>query len=201
MADKRELILASSSPRRKELLSYLEKPFSILPSHIEETVNPNLGHAEVAMDLACQKARNIFEKLKGEKNLVIGADTIVVLDHEILGKPQDVDQARMMLQRLSGKTHDVYTGVSFHFFEEKQKEYSFFEKTKVTFEEIDSQLLELYLATKDSLDKAGAYGIQGPGLPFIKTLQGSYSNVVGFPINRVYQELQSIFKGQFFEIF
>lgn len=117
----------------------------------------------------------------------------MVLDGEIINKPANVDEARKILKKLSGKTHEVYTGVSFIFkTENKIIKHTFFDKTLVTFCSIDHDLLELYLKTGESLDKAGAYGIQGRALGFIEKLDGSYSNVVGFPLDKVLLNLKSI---------
>ncbi len=200
--NKLHLILASQSPRRKELLSYLNITFEIDTCDIEEIsayVEPKL----YCEDIAEQKGKAVFQKridsLKGQgirPNLfVISSDTIVFLDGVIYGKPKNKEDARNILKELSGKTHTVYTAVSFLFndpYTNEIKKHLFSEETKVTFSNISADLLEDYLATHDSLDKAGAYGIQGPSLTFISSLQGSYSNVVGFPLNRVVDEMKIV---------
>lgn len=184
--DQFKLILASQSPRRRELLAWTFIPFSVIPSTIEEVVSSS-DPLTVVKELAYQKATDIFSKHTGD--MVLGADTIVVNEKEILGKPKNIDEARVMLQTLSGKTHEVYTGVCLLFKNEKM---SFFSKTQVTFRDIASDLLEFYLKTGESLDKAGAYGIQGASLGFIQKIDGSYSNVVGLPVDLVLEKIEEI---------
>jgi septum formation protein len=190
-------ILASASPRRKELLTYLSIPFEINPSTIEESSSREVA-TMYAEDIARQKGSDVFNKLVGsDKSIfVVSSDTIVVLDGQIFGKPTDEQDVRYTLRQLSGRTHQVITAVAMHFFDPKTGEeinLSFHQETDVTFCDIDSQTLDLYIASGESLDKAGAYGIQGMGLIFIKEIKGSYSNVVGFPLELFHQELQKIF--------
>lgn len=184
--DKFKLILASQSPRRKELLQWTFLPFKIIPSGIDEVMNSS-DPIKVVEDLAFQKASDIFNSYP--KDMVIGADTIVVNEGKILGKPKDVNEARKMLLSLSGKGHDVYTGVAILF---KDHKIIFHAHTKVIFKKIPEDLLELYLATQESLDKAGAYGIQGAALGFIERVEGSYSNVVGLPVDLVLEKIQEL---------
>ena len=182
---KLKLILASASPRRKELLAWSYLPFRIVVSDIEEHSHYT-DPKDIVMDLASQKAEAVH--LNCDTNeLVIGSDTIVVFNDQILEKPKSSNDARDMLMKLSGRKHSVFTGVSFKC---GNKSAQFYEQTDVTFEEIDSLLLDLYLATGESMDKAGSYGIQGAALGFIGSITGSYSSVVGFPINKVIKELQ-----------
>lgn len=186
------LILGSQSPRRKELLSWLNVPFKIVTADLDE-VSREKDPVEVALDLASQKAHAVFEKVQNENlPFVIASDTIVVLDEKIYGKPKDKAEARSILYELSDKTHLVITGVSFLFKDSSSgrvKEHRFYDSTEVTFNEITGELMDNYIATGDSLDKAGAYGIQGPSLTFISRVNGSYSNVVGFPLDKVVIEL------------
>lgn len=187
---KYHLVLASQSPRRKELLGYLNLPFEILPSH-ENEENNEKDPVKHSQQIALLKANSIAQKnqfKKSEKSIpvIVGADTIVVLEGQIFGKPSDKNAARLMLQKMSGKTHDVYTSVVI-LCEERQRIFSV--KTQVTFDHISADLLEKYLDTGDSLDKAGSYGIQGGALSFISRIEGSYSNVVGFPLSDFAQEL------------
>lgn len=184
--DKFKLILASQSPRRKELLQWTFLPFKIIPSGIDEVMTSS-DPIKVVEDLAFQKASDIFNSYP--KDMVIGADTIVVNEGKILGKPKDVNEARKMLLSLSGKGHDVYTGVAILF---KDHKIIFHAHTKVIFKKIPEDLLELYLATQESLDKAGAYGIQGAALGFIERVEGSYSNVVGLPVDLVLEKIQEV---------
>ena len=193
--DKFLLVLGSQSPRRKELLGWLNIPFEIVTADLDE-ISHETDPADIAVDLASQKAHAVSKKIDIAKHpFVISSDTIVVLNNKIYGKPKDVNEAKVILSELSDKTHFVITGVSFYFFDrqmQKMKEHLFYDSTEVTFNEITPDLMENYLATKDSLDKAGAYGIQGPSLTFISNVNGSYSNVVGFPLDKIVSELKII---------
>ncbi len=192
--NKYKLILGSQSPRRKELLSWANIPFEILTVDLDE-VSVETDPEEVAMDIAHQKGKAVFEKIDKVVNpFVISSDTIVVLDQKIYGKPKNREDAKRILSELSDKTHFVITGVCFIFQDEtgKIREHRFFDQTDVTFNEITPDLMDNYLDTGDSLDKAGAYGIQGPSLTFISKVEGSYSNVVGFPLDKVISELKII---------
>lgn len=188
------MILGSQSPRRKELLSWLNIPFRILTADLAET-SKQTEACKVAMDIASQKAHAVFadSEIKSmDLPFIISSDTIVVLDGKIYGKPKDKTEARSILSELSNRTHQVITGVSFYFIDpktNKKREHLFYDFTEVTFNKITSELMDQYLETGDSLDKAGAYGIQGPGLTFISKVNGSYSNVVGFPLDKVVGEL------------
>ena len=197
---KYQLILGSQSPRRKELLSWLNIPFKIVTADLAE-ISEEEDSEKIAMDLASQKAHAVWEQLPGTQEcFVIASDTIVVLDGKLYGKPSSKDDARRILKELSGKTHEVITGVSFLFKNSetnKMREHLFFDSTEVEFNEISKDLLESYIATGDSFDKAGAYGIQGPSLTFISKINGSYSNVVGFPLNKIVSELAIILGDEF----
>lgn len=193
---KLSLILGSQSPRRKELLSWINVPYTIRTADLDEISNET-DPSRVALDLASQKARAVFEKISTELEFpfVISSDTIVVLDGKIYGKPKDRAEAQSILSELSDRTHQVITGVSFLFKDlesEKTREHLFYDSTEVTFNEITPDLMDAYLATGDSMDKAGAYGIQGPSLTFISKVNGSYSNVVGFPLDKIVNELKII---------
>ncbi|MBK24445.1 MAG: septum formation protein Maf [Halobacteriovorax sp.] len=185
--NKLNLILASGSPRRKQLLGYLNIPFEIKTADIDEVSNKE-SPEEQACDISEQKGRAVFENIEAGDFLIISSDTMVILDGEIFGKPGNKENARVMLNKLSGKTHEVVTAVSF--IDKSGEAINFFDKTKVSFNQIDPELLEEYLDTEDSLDKAGAYGIQGASLTFISQIEGSYSNVVGFPLEKVIQKLK-----------
>ena len=197
--NKHSLILGSQSPRRKELLSWLNLPYEILTADLDEISNESDPSA-IALDLASQKARAVYEKVDSLTNplanpFIISSDTIVVLDGKIFGKPKDTIEAREILLELSNRTHEVITGVSFLFKDlntQKIREHLFYDSTEVTFNEITADLMDNYISTGDSLDKAGAYGIQGPSLTFISKVNGSYSNVVGFPLDKVVSELKII---------
>lgn len=187
---KYKIILGSSSPRRRELLEYTALKFEVVTADIEEVSRYELPE-DIVKDLAIQKAAAVYNKLDSEDIFVIGADTIVVKDNTLLGKPKTMSAARQMLMSLSHSSHDVLTGVSFV---AKDLCYSFAVTTKVFFDEIDLDILEDYIDSKDSLDKAGAYGIQGQAMSFVSRVDGSYSNVVGLPISDVIKHLELCFK-------
>ncbi len=192
---KYKLILASLSPRRKELLGYLNIPFDVRSENIDE-ISHGGTPARQAMDIASLKGRAVLgktSKKEGAMPLIIASDTIVALGEEVFGKPKNKEEARKILRRLSGKSHHVISAVYFGSYDEKGhvKEDIFFDESVVTFANIESDILECYIETGDSLDKAGAYGIQGAALPFITRVEGSYSNVVGLPISLVHQHLKA----------
>ncbi len=195
----KKIILASQSPRRKELLTQAGYEFQVITSDVEEKI---MGEEpdEIAESLACQKAEDVFNKLvdeygyEGVKDyLVIGADTIVSIAGEILGKPKSEADAFNMLSKLQGKTHQVYTGVSIVKMGDNEIEaHIFSECTQVTFYPMTEDEIWSYVNSKDCMDKAGSYGIQGNCAVHIKGIEGDYNNVVGMPIARLYQELKTI---------
>lgn len=214
---KYSLILASQSPRRKELLNWLGIPFTVYSMGIEENSFAETPK-DFVMDLAKQKGIAVYKdcinKHAAGSNffpLVVAADTVVVAgEKEILGRPKDRNMAREMLLKLSGETHQVFTGVYIGCKDINTglyKEELFYCRTAVTFASIDEDLLDNYLETGDALDKAGAYGIQGPALTFITSVIGSYSNVVGFPLSDFVSRLKSLLgyqddkKGEWREVF
>lgn len=181
------LILASSSPRRADLLSQIGITFEIYPSDIEEcefdeTFTPEV----VTQKLASMKARAVAKRYT--EGVVIGADTLVSFEKELLGKPTNQEHARTILTRLSGKSHDVVTGVSLINVEHK-KEKTWSEKTKVYFRELRLAEIEEYVMSGEASDKAGAYGIQGRGAAFVDRIEGCYFNVVGLPLARLVDQL------------
>jgi septum formation protein len=191
-----KFILASASPRRKELIGHLGIPFEIRTKNILEE-SPSEDPVQFCSDIAADKGRAVLEDLKSsvEELFVVSADTIVCLNDKIFGKPQDVTQARRFLLELAGKTHSVFTAVSvIHWSPKSEQTFFFVEESKVSFNPIPDVLMEKYLATGDSLDKAGAYGIQGPSLTFISKVEGCYANVVGFPLSRFVVESEKYFK-------
>ena len=181
-------ILASASPRRKELLARTGLAFTVIPSAIAEVVTESDPPA-IVKELARQKAMDVWKRHASIDDVVIGADTIVVYKDEILGKPADESEALDMLSMLADRTHKVYTGVSII---QGTKINTFYECTQVTFYPIYREDLLRYIATGDPLDKAGAYGIQGDFSIHVKSIQGDYSNVVGLPVGRLYQELKHL---------
>lgn len=189
------IILASASPRRKQLLTQAGFSFTVKPSGVEETINGDTP-GEIAENLAFQKANDVYRQIRadyaGKDFCVIGADTIVYYDGEILGKPEDEHEAFDMLKMLSDRTHQVYTGIAVMLRQDGEKRTLLFhEKTDVTFYPIEDDELKRYIATGDCLDKAGAYGIQGPFAVHIKEIHGDYNNVVGLPIAKLYQALKA----------
>ncbi len=185
-----KIILASGSPRRKELLTLLGLTFDVIPSDAEEIPIPSAPR-ETVEKLSRLKALDVAGQLTAP-SLVIGADTVVSLNNEILGKPKDSQNAIEMLTKLQGKTHQVYTGVTCVINQKGHQElFTFSEVTEVKMYPMTTAEITAYVATKEPLDKAGAYGIQGKAAIFIEKISGDYNNVVGFPLSRFYQELLS----------
>lgn len=171
------LVLASGSPRRREILSMCGFDFTVSPAHGDEAAYSGGSFALYAEGLASDKAEEIFT-LGGGRDTVIGADTIVVMDGEVLGKPADRDDARRMLRLLSGRTHTVYTGVCVR---SPERVNTFHSSTLVTFYELTDEQIDSYVLGGEPMDKAGAYGIQGRGSTLIKSICGDYYTVVGLP--------------------
>lgn len=190
-------ILASASPRRKELLEKTGLSFEIIPSFADEKITKTVP-SDVVVELAEKKASDVFQAVTSDTSdigdlTVIGADTIVVYHDEILGKPADSKEAYDMLSMLSDRTHQVYTGVCLVTRKDGKKNIrTFFEKTDVTFYPVYKEDLQRYVESGDPLDKAGAYGIQGDFAIHVKEIHGDYNNVVGLPIGHLYQELLHI---------
>lgn len=180
----KHIILASASPRRKEILELADLKFDIMPSNAQE-ITTKTAPNEVVMELASIKAKDIYKKSE-KQSMIVGADTVVAYQGQILGKPSDKADAKRMLTMLSGQTHEVYTGVCVI---EDGKTKTFYEETKVTFYEISDEQIDRYIKTGEPMDKAGSYGIQGKAAVFIKGIEGDYYNVVGFPIARFLQEI------------
>ena len=172
----KKIILASESPRRKELLAELGVSFDVVPSGIDEKPWPNEAPASYALRNASDKARAVFGRTGG---VVLAADTIVVCDEHILEKPSDADHARRMLQMLSSRWHEVLTGVCIL---ADGRETARAVCTRVQFKALTAAQIDAYVATGEPMDKAGAYAIQGGAAPFIERIDGSYSNVVGLPL-------------------
>lgn len=179
------LILASASPRRAELLKVLVDEFRILPAHVEEVAHEHLSPLEICQLNAHRKARVVAKK--NPDDMVMGADTLVFLDDEILGKPVDLDDARRMLGRLQGRTHQVVTGVCLVHLR-MHRERMFAVSTDVLFHPMDDRQISRYLQLVNPLDKAGAYAIQERGELIIAEISGSFSNVVGLPLEKLNSE-------------
>lgn len=191
----KKIILASASPRRRELLTQIGLTFTVMPSDVEENPESILPQ-DIVIELSKAKARDIWGKV-GQNNrngcLVLSADTVVSIEEEILGKPRDEDDAVRMLTLLSGKEHQVYTGVTMIWIDEegKQEEYSFYVCTGVLMYRIGREEILTYVRSGEPMDKAGAYGVQGRAAAYIKAIRGEYSNVVGLPVGRLYQEMKA----------
>lgn len=189
-----KIILASASPRRKELLRQVGIRYKVMPSNIEEKITKTQPE-EVVQELSYQKAVDVCGSLEtlGEDDFtVIGADTVVSFMNHIMGKPKDAEDACRMLESLQGNVHQVYTGVTICF---KQKGlpsmfHTFYERTDVSMYPMTQEEIETYAATGEPMDKAGAYAIQGKCASYIESICGDYNNVVGLPVGRLYQELK-----------
>ncbi len=181
------IILGSQSPRRRELLEKLDLPFTILTADIDETVRPELTPAQAVADISARKAAAILRQAS-EDDLVITADTIVVLDGQIMGKPHSPEEAEQMLSSLSGRTHQVYTAVTLHSHARQKTKVAC---TQVTFRPLDPTEIRAYIASGEPMDKAGAYGIQGRGAVLVSHLEGDYFNVMGLPLCTLCRMLRS----------
>ncbi|MFQ8666280.1 Maf family protein [Anaerostipes caccae] len=179
------LILASASPRRREILKQVGIDFTVIPSTKEEVITKQ-EPKDAVMELALQKAEDVAGRADGDC-MVIGADTVVAMEGSILGKPEDKDDAARMLRMLSGSRHQVYTGVACICGEKK---HVFYEETSVFFYPVSEDEIRCYIETGEPMDKAGAYGIQGRAARFIRGFEGDYYNVVGFPVARFLQVLK-----------
>jgi septum formation protein len=185
-----KLILASSSPRRAEILANAGLPFSVLSSAVDESPYPGEAPAALVQRLANAKADLVTARTVGPA-IILAADTVVVLDDKILGKPNSIEDARHMLQQLSGRTHSVLTGVALILLPDGERR-QFIESTLVHFRPITEEELSSYLATQEPYDKAGAYAIQGQAGRYIPRIEGCYFNVVGLPLSRVLAELRAL---------
>ena len=188
-------ILASGSPRRKELLANVVDSYEVIPAVGEEVIS-STKPSEVVEELSFQKASEIFHKIftnESGRYVVIGADTVVSYKGRILGKPKDREDAANMIREFAGDTHAVYTGVTLFYVDEDGKEahHTFHEETLVDVAPMTEREILDYVATGEPDDKAGAYGIQGDFAIFIEGIKGDYYNVMGLPIARLYKEMKS----------
>lgn len=188
-------VLASASPRRRQLLGSLGINFEIIPATDDEHITSDVP-SEVVTSLSQQKAKEIFHKLLTDNKdtlVVIGSDTVVSYKEKILGKPTDREDAKRMIQSIAGDTHEVYTGVALMYTDETgSKEFSFYECTKVRVFPMTDSEIEDYLNTDEPYDKAGAYGIQGIFGKYVEGIDGDYNCVVGLPVARLYQEMKKL---------
>ncbi len=198
------IVLASASPRRREILEKMGLEFEVCPSDKEETVISD-DPAELCQALSRQKALDVASQIRAYNEahpgittpqdiLVIGSDTVVFLENQVLGKPKDEEDAFRMLRKMQDRTHTVYTGVTFVFLAKNGKagEYTFYDSTDVTFYPISDEEIRAYIATGEPMDKAGAYGIQGAFCKHLKGICGDYYNVMGLPAAKLYQELKAL---------
>lgn len=189
------IILASGSPRRKELLEQIRLPFEIRVSTCEEQIRETLPE-KIVEELSALKASDIALSLSKEEKrqcLIIGADTVVSFDGHILGKPSDEKEAFSMLSSLSGTVHQVYTGVTLIYYQDGiRTQRSFYECSDVFFYPLSADEIHAYIATGEPMDKAGAYGIQGLAAAFVKCIKGDYYNIVGLPVARLRQEIKDL---------
>ncbi len=189
------LVLASASPRRKELLAQIGITPEIVPSTIEEKITTSMPE-EAVMELSRQKAKDVASRMQ-PGTYVIGADTVVAAGGEILGKPVSHEDAYRMISLMEGRTHQVYTGVTLVYCGDRgNKVRTFVEKTDVHLYPMSDGEIRAYADSADPMDKAGAYGIQGIFAAFIKGIDGDYNNVVGLPVGRVYQEIKQMFEQE-----
>ena len=183
----KRIILASKSPRRKELLAVCGYDFECLPSDVDETINEDNDLVEEIKKLSRRKAEAIFNDNKDA--IVVGGDTIVVLNNKILGKPKDRKESKEMIKALSGNTHQVITGICIMSSEDVYEDYTV---SNVTFMEMSEEEIDEYVESGEGDDKAGAYAIQGIGAKFIKNIDGDYYSIMGFPLNKVYTYLRKL---------
>lgn len=191
-----KIVLASKSPRRKELLAQIGIEYDCIVSEKEEIISSTIPK-EVVISLSLQKAEDVYELLLEKKDyfiedtIIIGADTVVACDDLIMGKPSDENNAKEMLSMLSGKQHSVWTGVTIISISGDNKTVeTFAEETKVYMYNISEKEIREYVDSGESMDKAGAYAIQGISAKFIEKIDGDYNNVVGLPVARIYQKIK-----------
>lgn len=182
----KKIILASGSPRRRELMEMIGVDFEVIVSNCKEVLNNELPVAERIMDVARQKAEDVFKK--HQDSIVIGCDTVVVVDDEILGKPKSKQQAREMFDKMNNRSHIVLSGVCII---SKEETSLFYDVTDVVFNNLSDEEIEEYISSDEPYDKAGGYAIQGKAGLFIREIKGNYYNVMGLPIDMVYNSLRN----------
>lgn len=187
----KKVILASQSPRRAELIQYLPVEYEIISADIDETFANEMTITENIMRIAYKKAAKVKQLYQdNDYDFIISADTAVCYNDIVMGKPKDEEDAHFMLKTLSGDTHSVYTGICVL---SKEKTLTFYEETLVTFRSLTDEEILNYIATKEPMDKAGAYGIQGYAKLFVEEIRGNYENVIGLPIAKLYEVLKTKF--------
>jgi septum formation protein len=181
------IVLASTSPRRRELLELLGLSFHIIPPTCEERLSPNLSPSEQAQQLAQDKAQSVAHQRS--QDIVIGSDTVIEIEGKLLGKPENIQEAKTMLRSLRGKYHQVHTGVAI-IHQANKVSINFVETAQVWIASFDEHTLKTYLDTEESMGKAGAYSIQGEGAQFIEKIEGDYPTIVGLPLWRTAKILE-----------
>lgn len=180
----KKLVLASASPRRAEILKNCGFEFEIRINDVDESVNETLSPQDYVM---CLSERKAMASEINFNEIIISADSVVVFNDEVMGKPKDENEAFAMIKKLSGETHNVYTGVSLR---NSSKIQTFYSKTQVLFYELSDEKINQYIKTGEAMDKAGAYGIQGKAAVFVKEIHGDYFNIVGLPVAKLSKELE-----------
>ncbi len=194
----KRIILASNSPRRRELLKNIGLEFEVIPDNTPEPMDTQLSPADMVMMLSKFKGENVLSSISGEDDaVIISADTVVSIDGKILGKPKSEAEAFEMLSLLSGKSHTVYTGV-YIIEKSSKKSANFYEKTEVYFKSLDINEIRDYINSREPMDKAGSYGIQDLGSLFVEKINGDYFNVVGLPVCHLGKVLAKDFGIKFF---
>ena len=187
-----KIILASASPRRKELLKIIVPEFEIIVSGVEEILEPELTPQEQVTKLAYIKAKDVFEKTTGDR-IVIGSDTMVAKNGKIYGKPKDKENAKQMIKELDSgdRSHSVFTGLTIMVEKDGEKEeYKTYDESKVYFKKISDEEIEKWINTVKAMDKAGAYAMQEEFGVFVEKIEGNYSTIIGFPTHKVYEILK-----------
>lgn len=187
-----KIILASKSPRRKELLDLLNLKYEVIVSDANETLQPNLSIEEQAKKLSYRKAKTVFDQTSGDR-IVIGSDTMVIKNNKIYGKPKNEEDAFYMLEQLKNTKHDVITGLAVLVEKNGEyKEYITYDRAEVYFKDMTKEEIENWIHTGKAMDKAGAYAVQGEFMVFIEKINGNYATVMGLPIHKVYDILKEI---------
>ena len=189
----KKIVLASRSPRRIELMKYITEDFTAVSPDVEESFIAGAAAEDNAMHVSYLKARAASVIPSLEWDIIIAADTSVVLEDELMGKPSDPSDAKRMLAMLSGRTHSVFTGVCVI---TRHRTLTFCEETLVTFRRLGEKEMDDYIATGEPMDKAGAYGIQGRGRVFVEKIDGNYENVMGLPLTKLIEVLSSLEETQ-----
>lgn len=190
-----KIILASGSPRRKELLKKHGVDFEVIVSDVDENIQEKMTPSEYVLEISKRKAEAVAQIVNGTDAVIIAADTAVALSDTIFGKPEDTSDASRILNRLSGKSHGVFTGITIAFINNSNIKYvQDVCETKIKFKQLSIKEIDDYIATGEPMDKAGAYAIQGKASDFVEKIDGSYENVVGLPTEMVFDIIENNIK-------